>query len=150
MNLVDPANIVRRVIVWLCDTPESEEYEFYIKEIVYRFDGRWKFRDIKMRHWLPCEYITFTQSAQHLPILKIFLDIYLNDFSTYRNVYHSLGGVYLQFRNMPLNLRKKLNNHFLIEFVPFGADFNDFIRLVIQDIKSLEDGLVMQTLYNNA
>ena len=148
--MINLANIERRVIVWLCDMPEPEEYEFYIKEIVYRFDGRWKFRDIKMRHQLPCEYITFTQLPQQLPILKIFIDIYFDDFGTYRNVYHSLGGVYLQFGNMPLPFRKQIKNHFLIGFVPFGASFEDFIEPIIQDIKRLEKGLIMKTLNGDA
>uniref|UniRef100_U9UVI7 BAH domain-containing protein n=1 Tax=Rhizophagus irregularis (strain DAOM 181602 / DAOM 197198 / MUCL 43194) TaxID=747089 RepID=U9UVI7_RHIID len=149
-NLVNPENIAQRIIVWMCDMPEPEVYDFYIKEIIYRFNNRWKFRDITMRHQLPCEYITLTPPPQHLPVLKIFLDIYVDDFGTYRNVYHSLGGVYIQLGNMPLTLRKQLKNHFLIGFVPFGAKFNDFIEPVLQDIKRLEKGLIMQTLNGNA
>ena len=129
--MINLVNIERHIIVWLCDMPEPEEYEFYIKEIVYRFDSRWKFRDIKMRYRLPCEYITFIRLPQHLLILKIFIDIYLDDFSTYRNVYHSLGGVYLQFRNMLLTFRKQLKNYFLIDFILFEANFNDFIEPVL-------------------
>ena len=128
---------------------EPEEYDFYIQEIVYRFNGRWKYRDIAVRHRLPYEYITSTQSQHNLPILKLFIDIYIDNFGTFRNVYHSLGGVYLQFGNMPLTLRKQLKNHFLIGFVPFGASLNDFIKPVLQDIKILENGLVMQTLHGN-
>ncbi|GET03676.1 hypothetical protein GLOIN_2v1880882 [Rhizophagus clarus] len=150
VKLVNPANIEQRIVVWLCDMPEPDEYDYYIKEIVYYFDGHWKYREIATRHKLPCEYITLSQSQQDLPTLKIFLDIYIDDFGTYRNVYHSLRGVYLQFGNMPLNLCKQIKNHFLIGLVPFGADFNDFIKPVIQDIKSLENGLIMQTLYGKA
>ena len=128
---------------------EPEEYDFYIQEIVYRFNGRWKYRDIAVRHRLPYEYITSTQSQHNLPILKLFIDIYIDNFGTFRNVYHSLGGVYLQFGNMPLTLRKQLKNHFLIGFVPFRASLNDFIKSVLQDIKILENGLVMQTLHGN-
>src|SRR6266480_908357 len=103
-----------------------------------------------MRHRLPCENITVSSPSQQLPILKIFLDIYLDDFGTYKNVYHSLGGVYLQFGNMPLFLRKQLKNYFLIGFIPFGANFDDFIAPILQDIKYLENGLIMQTLYGDA
>ncbi|CAG8774458.1 5405_t:CDS:2 [Gigaspora margarita] len=130
--------------------PEPSEYEYYIKEIVYRFNGRWKYRSINMRHRLPSKNITLTPPPKHLSVLKIFLDIYFDDFSTYRNVYHLLGGVYLQFGNMPLNFRKQLKNYFLIGFVPFGADFNDFIIPILEDIKCLESGLVIKTLIGNA
>ncbi|CAB5153520.1 unnamed protein product [Rhizophagus irregularis] len=81
-NLVNPENIAQRIIVWMCDMPEPEVYDFYIKEIIYRFNNRWKFRDITMRHQLPCEYITLTPPPQHLPVLKIFLDIYVDDFGS--------------------------------------------------------------------
>src|SRR6266516_678921 len=99
-----------------------------------------------MRHQLPCEYITLTSPPlqQHLPVIKIFLDLYVDDFGTYSNVYHSLGGVYLQFGNMPKSFRKLLKNHFLIGFVPFGASFEDFIKPVLRDIKKLEKGLIMK------
>jgi hypothetical protein len=103
-----------------------------------------------MRHRLPCENIALTIPPLHLPVLKIFLDIYVDDFGTYRNVYHSLGGVYLQFGNMPLSFRKQLKNHFLIGFVPFGAKFEDFIKPVLQDLKKLERGLIMKTINGNA
>ncbi|KAF0551527.1 hypothetical protein F8M41_023288 [Gigaspora margarita] len=66
------------------------------------------------------------------------------------NVYHSLGGVYIQFGNMPLDFRKKLKTHFLISFVLFGATFDDFIKPVLQDIKRLESGLIMKTLIGDA
>jgi hypothetical protein len=103
-----------------------------------------------MRHQLPCENLTLISPPQQLPILKVFLDIYVDDFGTYRNVYHSLGGVYLQFGNMPLIHRKQLKNHFLISFIPFGAKFEDFIKPVLQDIERLEKGLIMKTIYGDA
>src|SRR5437764_15410588 len=93
-----------------------------------------------MRHRLPCENITLTSPPQQLPVPKFFLDIYLDDFGTYRNVYHSLGGVYLQFGNMPFRLRKQLKNHFLLGFVPFGGDIYEFFELLRNEIKSLERG----------
>jgi hypothetical protein len=149
-KLVNPANVKRHIIVWLCDMPEpANGYDFYVNEIMYHFGGRWQYRNIAERHHLPCESIMLKRLPQNLPVLKIFLDIYVDDFGTYRNVYHSLGGVYMQFGNMPLSLRKQLKNHFLIGFVPFGANFNDFIKPALQDIKSLENGLVMKTLYGN-
>ncbi|GES96278.1 hypothetical protein GLOIN_2v1880882 [Rhizophagus clarus] len=76
---------------WLCDMPEPDEYDYYIKEIVYYFDGHWKYCEIVTRYKLPCKYITLSQSQQDLPTLKIFLDIYIDDFGTYRNMYHFKG-----------------------------------------------------------
>ena len=50
VKLINPANIERRIVVWLCDTPEPVKYDYYAQEIVYNIDNRWKYRDISMRH----------------------------------------------------------------------------------------------------
>jgi hypothetical protein len=86
----------------------------------------------------PSDYSVFVSpSHEHnnLQVLKLFVDIYYDDFGTYRNVYNSLGGVYIQLGNMPFDIRKQLRNHFVLEFVLFGSNFNEFIRPFISDIK---------------
>jgi hypothetical protein len=120
---------------------------YIIKEILYKKPGKeetWITRHIKFRHFLPLEYIQEPKNTKNLPVKKIFLDLYFDDFGTYRTVYHSLGGVYVQFGNMPFDLRKLLKNHFIIGFVPFGASFNEFIKPFIRDIQKLEKGVEME------
>ncbi|GES94416.1 hypothetical protein GLOIN_2v1487024 [Rhizophagus clarus] len=39
--------------------------------------------------------------------------------------------------------RKLLKNHFVLEFVPFGGDFNEFVKPFISEMKELEKGKVM-------
>ncbi len=78
-----------------------------------------------------------------MPILKFYLDLYIDDFGTFHNTYHSLGGIYLQIGNMPRKLRKQLRNHFIIGLVPFGGNFRDFIQHFIKEIHQLEQGFVM-------
>ncbi|CAG8821894.1 2890_t:CDS:2, partial [Racocetra persica] len=39
---VDPTNIEQCINIWLCDILKPSEYKYYIKEIVYHFNGRWK------------------------------------------------------------------------------------------------------------
>ena len=85
-----------------------------------------------------------------MPIYKIFLDLYYDDFGTFRNVYHSLGGVYIQFGNMPAHQRKLLKNHFVLGFVPFGGDFNEFLQPFISKMKKLEQGKIMKVNGQNA
>src|SRR5579871_4850041 len=78
-----------------------------------------------------------------MPVYKLFLDLYYDDFGTFRNVFHSLGGVYVQFCNMPAHMRKLLKNHFVIGFVPFGGNFNEFIRPFVNELKEFEKGKLM-------
>ena len=41
-----------------------------------------------------------------LPIVKLFLDLYVDDFGTYKDVYNTTGGVYLVIGTLPQILRQ--------------------------------------------
>jgi len=45
---------------------------------------------------------------------------------------------------MPLKLRQRLKNHFLLSFVPFGGNFKETIKPFINDILLLQKGLYMK------
>ncbi|CAG8822996.1 9962_t:CDS:2, partial [Cetraspora pellucida] len=107
---------------------------------VYNLNDHWKYRDISKRHQLPYEYTMIRLSLQPMPIFKVFLDIYYDNFSTYRNVYHSLEGVYMQLSNMLQSDQRLLKNYFLIGLVPFGTSFDNFIKPVLKDTQHLENG----------
>ena len=76
--------------------------------------------------------------------------MYYDDFGTFRNVYHSLGGVYVQIGNMEFKERKKLKNHFVFGFVPFGGHFDEFIRPFVNEMKKLEKGIIMDVQGSNS
>jgi hypothetical protein len=40
-------------------------------------------------------------------------------------------------------MRKLLKNHFILGFVPFGGNFDEFIQPFIMEMKSLECGQIM-------
>ncbi|GBB94931.1 hypothetical protein RclHR1_24430001 [Rhizophagus clarus] len=67
-----------------------------------------------------------------------------DDFETFRNVYHSLGSVYVQFENMPAYQRKLLKNHFILRFVPFDSNFNKFMLSFVSEMKEFEQGKLMK------
>ena len=95
-----------------------------ITEIIYKYHGHWNIRDASLSYQHPSDYITTRSPPSSMPTYKIFIDLYYDDFGTYRNVYHSLGGIYLQFGNMPAHQRKLIKNHFVLGFVPFGGNFD--------------------------
>src|SRR5256714_567089 len=111
---------------------------FFIK-----YNGRWKLRDVKYSYQHPSEFAALKELITDLPVYKLYIDLYYDDFGTFRNVYHSLGGVYIQFGNMPFNERKLLKNHFILGFVPFGGCFDEFIKPFIKEMKVLENGKIM-------
>ncbi|CAG8854113.1 17933_t:CDS:2, partial [Gigaspora margarita] len=84
--------------------------------------NRQKIQNILLEYQHPSEYATVSLlPSENIPVLKLFLDLYYDDFETYRNVYHSLGGIYIQFGNMPISLRQQLRNYFVLGFVPFES-----------------------------
>ncbi|PKB95192.1 hypothetical protein RhiirA5_386169 [Rhizophagus irregularis] len=96
----------------------------YIKEILYKNNGHWKLRDVNLDYMHPSEYSVLSPPpSQYKRVLKLFVDIYYDDFGTYQNIYYALGG-----------------------FVPFGRNFNDFIQPFISDMKQLEQGIVMNVM----
>ncbi|KAF0510987.1 hypothetical protein F8M41_018366 [Gigaspora margarita] len=142
-NLVNKHEVVEHVSVTILSN-NKEQYSYYINEIIYKFKGHWKIRNILLKYQHPSEYATVSlPPSENIPVFKLFLDLYYDNFGTYRNVYHSLGSVYIQFGNMLISLRQQLRNHFVLGFVPFGGSFNEFIRPFIIEIKFLESGQLM-------
>jgi hypothetical protein len=137
--------IESQAIVQSITIGQGDDADGYIDEILYKHNGRWKFRSVLLDCKHPSEYAAIEPIQNNsLPVYKLFLDLYYDDFGTYRNVYHSLGGVYLQFGNLPFNLRKKIKNHFVLGFVPFGGSFDDFIKPFIKEMQQLERGKVFE------
>ncbi|GET62155.1 hypothetical protein GLOIN_2v1776429 [Rhizophagus irregularis DAOM 181602=DAOM 197198] len=72
-----------------------------ITKILYKHHTHWRICDATFSYQHPSEYISIRQPpSPTIPVYKLFLDIYYDDFRTFRNVYHS--------------------------FVPFGGNFNEF------------------------
>ncbi|CAB4383804.1 unnamed protein product [Rhizophagus irregularis] len=140
--------VVHHVKVWLENLPEPENYDYRIGEILYIHNNRSKIRQIHQQHQLPNQHnfqrSSFPLNLQHL---KFFIDLYYDDFGAFGKSYHKLGGIYIQFGNMPLSMRQRLKNHFLIGLIPFGAKFADFIKPFIQQMQILQNGIIM-TNYN--
>ncbi|CAG8749789.1 22943_t:CDS:2, partial [Dentiscutata erythropus] len=65
------------VMVWLHDTPELSNYQFYIREILYNYDGQWKIRDCKLRHLHPIEYTQLPIPAPHNGFRKFTSNLFL-------------------------------------------------------------------------
>ena len=143
--IIEPNMIVKRVTVTILYDDDATDCNtiLRIREILYKHNGRWKLRGVKYSYQHPSEFAAFEEPATNLPTFKLYIDLYFDDFGTFRNVYHSLGGVYIQVGNMPLNERLQLKNHFVLGFVPFGGSFNEFIKPFIMEMKELEKGKIM-------
>ncbi|CAG8471731.1 26089_t:CDS:10, partial [Racocetra persica] len=118
--IIDPSLLICRLNVGLQDQPALSIFEFFVSKILYYYNGRWKLRSIKFCHQHPSERISIKPPANfNIPILKFYLDLYYDDFGTFRNTYHSLG------------------------LVPFGGNFKNFIKPFVEEVHQLEQGFVM-------
>ncbi|GBC04305.1 hypothetical protein RclHR1_05600005 [Rhizophagus clarus] len=146
-NTISVQDIIRNTSVWIKDdnTLQPSTFEFSIQEILYTFNERQKVHHISLRHKLPVESIITPQLPpdQNIKHFKFFIDLYFDDFGAFNKAYHKLGGLYIQIGNMNRELQKKLRNHFLIGFVPFGGKFKDVIEEFISDMKKLQAGIPM-------
>ncbi|GET56405.1 hypothetical protein GLOIN_2v1790940 [Rhizophagus irregularis DAOM 181602=DAOM 197198] len=61
-----------------------------ITEIIYKCNDRWHVRDAKLSYQHPSDYISVRNPPSSMPVYKLFLDLYYDDFGTFGNVYHSL------------------------------------------------------------
>src|SRR2546423_730979 len=103
--IITLSQIISKVSVW---SEEPFFYEYKINNILYFFNNHYKLRPISFHHHHPSEYIKLHSTLPEVQVLKIFVDLYYDDFRTFRTSYHSLGGLYIQFGNMLLKLRQKL------------------------------------------
>ncbi|CAG8813902.1 36763_t:CDS:2 [Gigaspora margarita] len=88
--------------------------------ILYKHQGHWKLRDVVYFYKHLSEFAALEVSEMNFSVYKLHIDLYYDDFGTYCNIYHSLGGVYIQIGNSPFNERKHLKNHFVLGFILFG------------------------------
>ncbi|GBC42881.2 hypothetical protein GLOIN_2v1774533 [Rhizophagus irregularis DAOM 181602=DAOM 197198] len=102
MNVESQAIVNQLNISILYDNVANDPHSYKIREILYKHNGHWKIRHVKYSYQHPSEFATLEEPRTSLPIYKLFIDLYYDDFGTFRNVYHSLGGVYIQIGNMPL------------------------------------------------
>jgi hypothetical protein len=141
---IDINNLLRHVdYAWPDDREHTDKQT--INGIIYHHPATHKttIRDPNLRQILPSEVYKLPPAPSSLETLKIFLDLYYDDFGAYRNVYHAVGGVYLVVGNLPLELRQKLRNIFLVGFVPPTVAFDEFIKPFVDELHNLQSGTRM-------
>ena len=122
---------------------KPDNYDYFIDTIIYKNNNVWITRSVDFCHRHPIEYIQPQKTPDGLPVFNFFLDIYIDKFGPFRNAYHAIEGIYLQIGNMSQVMRQKLKNHFLLAFIPFGANCENVLNPLIENIKELEKGFAM-------
>ncbi|CAG8815783.1 41795_t:CDS:2, partial [Gigaspora margarita] len=80
-------------IVILYNEDNFNSSSIFIQEILYKYQGHWKLKSVKYFYKHSSEFAALEIPKTNLPIYKLYIDFYYNDFGTFYNVYHSLGDV---------------------------------------------------------
>ncbi|RGB23882.1 hypothetical protein C1646_773862 [Rhizophagus diaphanus] len=94
-----PSQVYNKVTVKLPHLHQVLSHsDLYVLEIIYKHNNHWQIRDIQLSYQHPAHSIIINNPpVDSMPVYKLFLDLYYDDFGKFRNVYHSLGGAYVQF-----------------------------------------------------
>ncbi|KAF8457023.1 hypothetical protein BGX38DRAFT_1063726, partial [Terfezia claveryi] len=71
---------------------------------------------------------------------------FLDGFGLYYNSYHSLAGVYITPSNLPLHLREKIQNIFVLILGPFGSNETDISAALQLDCIRIDKGITIRLL----
>ncbi|CAG8638364.1 8055_t:CDS:2, partial [Paraglomus occultum] len=82
--IVQQHEVVAHAAVWFKDSTTPIEYDYEVGEIIYKIYNSWKIRSISQRHQLPAEYIPQIVTLPEFPVLKLFIDLYADEFGAYQ------------------------------------------------------------------
>ncbi|CAG8833791.1 18214_t:CDS:2, partial [Racocetra persica] len=92
----------------------NESSSIVIHEILYKYQEHWKLRNIIYSYQHPSEFVALEDLLISIPVYKLYIDLYYDNFGIFCNIYHSLGSVYIQIRNLLFDKRSQLKNHFML------------------------------------
>ena len=120
----------------------TSDSRFQVAGIIYEHlaTGKICLRDPHLRHKLANELQQPHSAPPGLQTLQLFLDLYFDDFGLFRNVYNTVGGVYLVIGNLPQELRQKIRNNFDLGLIPAGVSFVDYIQPFVHELEDLQRG----------
>ncbi|KAF8431551.1 hypothetical protein BGX38DRAFT_1103711, partial [Terfezia claveryi] len=97
--------------------------------------------ELELLHYGRNELLTANQSFYSLPYTT-----FLDGFGLYRNSYHSLAGVYITPSNLPLHLREKIQNIFVLILGPFRSNKSDISAALQPDCTRMDKGTTIRLL----
>ncbi|RGB29787.1 hypothetical protein C1646_766187 [Rhizophagus diaphanus] len=81
---IEPQAISRCVpITILYDDDVINRDSLKIQKILYKYNGHWKLRDVKYSYRHPSKFAAFEELTTELPVYKLYIDLYYDDFRTF-------------------------------------------------------------------
>jgi hypothetical protein len=78
-----------------------------------------------------------------VPILRIFLTLYIDSFGAYQRLYRSTSGVYVSIGNLPMYLQQLLRNILQFTLCPPGMPLDVACETMYEQIRELQNGVMV-------
>jgi hypothetical protein len=144
-DLIDPANVIGRVKVhgspeapgageWWCNSailPHSSE-TIPLSDLPLHPMDQFSY-DFSRLEKLP----------KHVPVLRLFLTYFYDDFGALRKMQHKVGGSYLGLGGLPRELQQLIRNIFVDRYVPPHVGHNEAVESLLYEITELEKGVLL-------
>ncbi len=89
-SFIYPSQVYNKAIVKLPHLHQASfRGELHLLELIYKHKNHWRVRDIQLSYQHPAHSIKVNDPpVNSMPVYKLFLDLYYDNFSTFRNVFH--------------------------------------------------------------
>ncbi|CAG8529209.1 24651_t:CDS:1, partial [Racocetra persica] len=81
IKTVELQTIIKRIIITiLYDNGVDKVSSITIREILYKYNNKWKIRNVIYSYKHPSEFAILKEPTSSLPVYKLYIDIYYDDF----------------------------------------------------------------------
>ncbi|RIA99814.1 hypothetical protein C2G38_2237561 [Gigaspora rosea] len=85
--IVELNKIIKHITITILynENDINEFSSIVIHEILYKYQEHWKFRNIVYSYKHPSEFAALKDLLTSIPVYKLYIDLYYDDFGTFRN-----------------------------------------------------------------
>jgi hypothetical protein len=143
-DLIDPANIIGSVEVY--GAPDATGDDWWCNSAILPHSG-----DVLPLSDLPLhpmdqfsyDFSRLEELPDHVPVLRLFLTYFYDDFGALRKMQHKVGGSYLGLGGLPRELQQLIRNIFVDRYVPPHVGHNEAVESLLYEITELEKGVLL-------
>jgi hypothetical protein len=81
--------------------------------------------------------------SKGIRVLRLFVELYIDGFGTWRKVQYSPDGIYISFGNESRQTRNQLDNIHCLGMKPPNTNMNDCLAPIVEDLKKLQTGFLV-------
>jgi hypothetical protein len=99
----------------------------------------WLFAELELLKYGYEYFLPFQLEDPNMPIIRVAIAIYDDNFNAYRGVYHGIGSMYVGILNLDWYERTNLRNIHLLMFIPHAADRTEIYHEIEKELRLLEE-----------